>query len=88
MSSLVLPAIAMVKAGAAAQGGTLVQQAVQKLRAQGASAVVLACTETPVALDAIQAPERAYCIDSTAALAGRCVSWWRNERPLPSSLVV
>jgi aspartate racemase len=80
MDTLVLPGIELVKAGHAPQGGNLIEQAVQALLAQGAGAVVLACTETPLALDAVQSPLRAQCVDSTAALARACVAWWRTEQ--------
>ena len=52
----VLPGIELVKAGHAVQGGQLIEQAVQALMSHGASAVLLACTETPLALDAIHTP--------------------------------
>ncbi len=77
MDALVLPGIDLVKAGQATQGGQLIAQAVQALLNQGAGAVVLACTETPLALDAVQSPLRAKCVDSTAALARACVAWWQ-----------
>lgn len=76
MQSLILPAIALVKAGRAAEGGRLIEQAVNGLMARGAAAIVLACTETPVALDAILSSLRSNCIDSTGALARSCVAWW------------
>lgn len=79
MASLVLPGIELVKAGDNALGGLLIEQAVQALLTLGASAVILACTETPMALDAVQSHLRAACVDSTAALARRCVSWWQSE---------
>ena len=77
MGALVLPAIALVKAGRALEGGRLVVQAVQALLGRGATTVVLACTETPLALDAVQSPLRAQCVDSTGALARACVAWWQ-----------
>ena len=77
MDRLVLPGIELVKAGQTPQAGPLIEQAVRGLLQQGADAVVLACTETPVALDAVQSPLRAKCVDSTAALARACVAWWR-----------
>ena len=79
LDTLVLPGIVHVKAGQAVQGGRLIEQAVQALMGHGASAVLLACTETPLALDAIHSPERAQCVDTTAALARACVAWWRAE---------
>ena len=77
---LVLPGIELVKAGQTLQAGPLLEQAVQALLDRGADAVVLACTETPVALDAVQSPLRARCVDSTAALARACVAWWQANR--------
>jgi aspartate racemase len=80
MSELVLPAIELVKAGQAAAGGALVERAVQALLDRGAQTVLLACTETPLALDAIASPLRAHCVDSTGALARACVAWWQAIR--------
>lgn len=80
MDTLVLPGIELVKAGRAAQGGQLIEQAVQALLNRGAGAVLLACTETPLALDALQSPLRAHCIDTTAALARACVAWWQANQ--------
>jgi aspartate racemase len=80
MMALVLPAIALVKAGRAAEGGQMIEQAVQALLARGASTVLLACTETPLALDAVQSPLRSRCVDSTGALARACVAWWQAEQ--------
>ena len=77
MDTLVLPGIELVKAGQAAQGGLLIEQAVRGLMTHGTSAVVLACTETSLALDAVRSPLRAQCVDSTAALARACVAWWQ-----------
>lgn len=82
MDGLVLPAIELVKAGRVAEGGQLIEQAVRHLMSRGAAAVILACTETPLALDAIQSGMRAHCIDSTGALARRCVTWWRGNQSL------
>jgi aspartate racemase len=79
MDTLVLPGIELVKAGQAVQGGQLIEQAVRALLNRGAGAVLLACTETPLALDAVQSPLRAKCVDSTAALARACVAWWKAE---------
>jgi aspartate racemase len=75
----VLPAIEQVKAGRAAEGGQQVERAVQALLDRGAEVVVLACTETPLALDAIQSPLRERCVDTNAALARACVAWWAGR---------
>jgi aspartate racemase len=77
MATHVLPSIEAVKAGQIAQGGRLIEQVVDGLIKQGASAVILACTEIPLALDAIQSPCRSRCVDTTAALARHCVTWWQ-----------
>ena len=85
MEKLVLPGIELVKAGQAVQGGQFIEQAVQALLVRGAGAVLLACTETPLALDAVQSPLRAQCVDSTAALARACVAWWQaghGQKPM------
>lgn len=79
MRDLVTPGIARVKAGAVDEGARLLERAVAALLDRGAGAVVLGCTEVPVALDRIGSPLRARCVDATAALAGACVEWWRGQ---------
>ena len=79
MSGAILPAIELVKAGYPAQAGRLLEPALRALLARGAAAVILACTELPVALDACASDLRPRCIDSTGALARECVRWWRNH---------
>lgn len=80
MDQWVLPGIALVKAGQTLEAAVLIENAVQALLRKGADAVVLACTETPVALDALGSPLRTRCVDSTAALARACVDWWAVNR--------
>lgn len=75
----VQPAIDAVKRGAPAEGGRLLEPVVTALLAGGASAIVLACTELPIALDAIASPLRGRCIDSTDALARACVRHWTRR---------
>jgi aspartate racemase len=75
----VQPGIDAVKGNAAAAGGRLLEPVVADLIERGAGCVVLACTEVPVALDAIASPLRDRCIDSTAALARACVRFWRER---------
>ncbi|MES2980401.1 MAG: aspartate/glutamate racemase family protein [Pseudomonadota bacterium] len=77
LDTLVLPAIERVKADQAAQGGPAIEECIRQLQSRGAAAVVLACTETPLALDAIALPLRTLCIDTNAALACVCLAWWR-----------
>jgi aspartate racemase len=66
----------MVKQGRSIQGGELLAPAVQALLDRGAAAVILACTETPVALDATGSALRERCVDSNRALARACVARW------------
>lgn len=80
ISGIVSPAIEQVKQGHAADGGRLLAPVVEQLLAGGAKAVILACTEVPLALDAIDSPLRVRCVDSTAALARACVNYWREAR--------
>ena len=80
MKSLGLPGIELVKAGDILRGGQLIEEAVQALLNQGARSVILACTEMPLALDALKSPLRVHCVDSTAALARSCVAWWQSNQ--------
>jgi aspartate racemase len=80
MNTLISSGIECVKAGDPVRAGHLIEQAVQGLLDRGAAAVILACTETPLALDAINSPLRAQCVDSTAALARSCVAWWHSGK--------
>lgn len=80
MDQWILPGIELVKSGQTLQGGHMIEPAVQALLHRGASVVILACTETPVALDASHSPLRSQCIDSTGALARACVTWWINQQ--------
>jgi aspartate racemase len=76
MQARVTPAIQLVKANHPEQAAPLLEEAIRSLIAQGASRIILACTETPVALEAVKSPLMAQCIDPTAALARLCVAWW------------
>lgn len=79
LAAAILPSIAAVKAGRNEHGGRLLVPAVQALLDRGAAAVVLGCTETPLALDAIGSPLRARCVDSNRALAAACVRAWQQQ---------
>ena len=80
MTNVVLPAIKLVKQGDAVQGGRMLEPVVRRLRENGAGVVLLACTETPLALDAVNSELRMHCIDTTAALARACVAYWRARK--------
>jgi aspartate racemase len=81
--------IAAVKSGRIDDARALLTQASDALIAQGADALLMACTEIPVALAGVLLPRPA--IDPTDALARGCVDWWlaaRNEsaaREAPSA---
>lgn len=75
---LVLPAIAAVKANDLPRAHGLAVDAVTRLLDGGAQAVVLACTETPVAIDYADSAVNTRCIDATRALARACVAWHRG----------
>ncbi len=79
LDDAILPAIRLVKAAQLDRAGEMLAPAVNRLLDQGASAVILACTEIPIALDKIASPLRANCVDTTAALARTCVSFWRQR---------
>ncbi len=67
LQTMVLPAIAAVKAGDLATGRRLFLQAVQEMLEHRPDAIVLGCTEIPVVLT--QADVAVPVIDSTEALA-------------------
>jgi aspartate racemase len=73
LSTLVMPAVAAVKAGDMPQGRRLFLKALQQLLDQGIDAVVYACTEIPVVLT--PADVALPAIDSTEALARHTVAF-------------
>lgn len=79
LAGAILPSIEAVKAGRNNDAGRMLTPAVQALLDRGAAAVILGCTETPLALDAIGSPLRNRCVDSTQALAIACVQAWQRR---------
>ena len=79
MTDWILPGIQRVKRRRTVEGGELIEQAVGQMLERAAPGVILACTETALALDAVQSDLRARCIDTTSALARACVRWWRTN---------
>ena len=77
MAKCVLPAIALVKQDRTAAAAPLVLRAVDHLTSKGATHVLLACTELPIALAAAPHPA---CIDTTEALARSCLAWWQGRQ--------
>lgn len=78
---LVMAGIYRTKSGDVAGGGALLDQAARRLREHGADAVILACTEIPLALARINSPVLACSLDATRELAVACVAWWTANRP-------
>ncbi len=78
LDALVLPAIAHVKTNALESAHTLAVRAALNLQTAGAQAVILACTEIPLALEHRSSDIAAICVDPTRALAQECVRWWRS----------
>jgi len=83
-STHVSAAIDAVKAGRIDEARGLLTHAARTLIAAGADALLLACTEIPVALAgvALDAP----VVDPTDALARACVGWWFDARNEPAPL--
>lgn len=79
LAAAVLPAIEQVKAGKLDQAGATLAPAVAALLDRGAAAVVLACTETPIAMQELEPAMRDRCIDPTRALARACVRHWQER---------
>ena len=77
MACLVSPAIAMVKANRVVESYAPTMQVAQDLMARGAQAVVLGCTELPVAAQA-GPPADFPMADSIDALARAAIPWARG----------
>jgi aspartate racemase len=79
MYRLVTPAIGLVKANRVAEAYAPLAEAVQRLTARGARAVVLGCTETPLGIQA--GPWQTLgvpLIDTIDALARASIAWARG----------
>jgi aspartate racemase len=84
------PAIRAIKAGEIEAAARLAQRAVEALEAEGAVAIVLGCTELPLAVGQARTQGGVPIIDSTASLARSCIDWAsaRAAAPLPSVAAV
>lgn len=72
----VMPGIAAVKAGRIDAGRALLTRAAQALQAAGPlDALLLACTEIPVALSGVTLD--VPMVDATDMLARACLAWWQ-----------
>lgn len=76
MAALVTPAIEQVKANHLALAYPPLADMASRLRARGAQAVVLGCTEIPLGI-AAGAPLPFPVVDTVAALARAALAWWR-----------
>ncbi|WP_424812150.1 aspartate/glutamate racemase family protein [Roseococcus sp. YIM B11640] len=77
-ASLVMPAVALVKANRVAEAYAPLAEVARGLRARGAAAVVLGCTEIPLGIAA--GPELEFpVVDTIAALALASIGWARAE---------
>lgn len=74
-SANVMPAILTIKRSDPAQARPVLEGVCASLSARGAEAIVLACTDLPVALDAPRSACGTPLIDPARALAQACVSW-------------
>lgn len=74
----ILPAIRMVKAGEMQEATRLLNGAIDELYGLGADALLLACTELPVALSERLAVDQGL-VDTTYALAKACSQWALSE---------
>lgn len=85
LDAWILPAIAAVKAGRIAQSQALMAHAVEALLTAGASDVLLACTEAPLALAEAPQALRARTVDATLELARHTVRLWSELRRPPGT---
>jgi len=76
----VFEGIRCVKSNRLSEAARLFRQAIAGVVERGASTVVLACTEIPVALDAVPSGDDEICMDGTDALARACIRWWETRR--------
>jgi aspartate racemase len=75
IDALVKPAISLVKQGRSEDATGPALQVCERLVARGANAIVLACTELPVALDPAEGKLDVHVIDPARALARACLRW-------------
>ncbi|KAB8306748.1 hypothetical protein EH228_16630 [Erwinia endophytica] len=62
------------------QGGVLLDRLSAELVRRGAEQLILACTEVPPALNAIDSSFLPIALDPTLALAQACVDLWQKAR--------
>jgi len=75
-----VPGCYAVKRGDLSQGGALLTRQAEALLSRGAECLILACTEVPVALQAVNSPFQSISLDPAQALAERCSGLWQAHR--------
>lgn len=80
LSKWFVPGCYAVKRGQLIEAGELFSLQAQTLLARGAQQLILACTEVPVALRAVDAPFLSLTHDPARLLAERCSRLWQDYR--------
>ena len=78
MAQLVSPSIALVKQNRLAEAYALAAEAIRRLKDRGAGAVVLGCTELPLAMGAGAEPD-AVMVDTIDSLARASITWAKTR---------
>jgi aspartate racemase len=78
LTELFTPGCYAIKRNELRAGGRLLEEAARRLLQRGATRLVLACTEVPVGLAAVDSRLLAISIDPTQALADACIAYWRQ----------
>lgn len=71
-----MPAVYAVKRNEIEKAGIVFQDLSQRLIDSGAASIILACTEIPLGLHAIQSPILNVSFDTTQILANACINWF------------
>lgn len=79
LADLFVPGCYAVKQGRLEQGGQLLSQLAENLVARGADQLILACTEVPLALEAVGKRNAWPAIDPSEVLAKRCAEDWLHH---------
>lgn len=78
------PAIRAVKAGDILQAQARLRPVLDALEARGVRAIILGCTELPLAAQGYRPPSGLAVVDSTRSLARACLSWVENASVEPA----
>lgn len=82
LENIVQPAIAQAKTGNLDAARPLFERAIKEVAGHGVSAIVLACTEIPVALGGATYPHLPPLIDGTQSLARACIIYVKGAEAL------